>query len=123
MARNTPDDTDYVDFVLFETKVGYCNNFSTSMSVMLRSIGIPIRLVKGFTQGEVNEQIIALMLIMLIIMYVFKNRYYLVILISMTVFKKPFYPIYQLLLKQLQSKVYREPSLSLSQHTNQLCTQ
>lgn len=43
---------DYVDQFLFETKKGYCDNFSTAMAVMLRSIGIPTRWVKGFTQGE-----------------------------------------------------------------------
>lgn len=49
-----PDDNqDYVDQFLFETKVGYCDNFSTSMVVMLRSIGIPARWVKGFAGGEI----------------------------------------------------------------------
>ncbi|WP_144705002.1 DUF4129 domain-containing transglutaminase family protein [Fictibacillus phosphorivorans] len=44
-------DEDYVDQFLFETKKGYCDNFSTSMVVMLRSVGIPARWVKGFTPG------------------------------------------------------------------------
>ena len=43
---------DYVDQFLFETKFGYCDNFSTSMVVMLRSVGIPARWVKGFASGE-----------------------------------------------------------------------
>ncbi|MEH7096058.1 DUF4129 domain-containing transglutaminase family protein [Neobacillus vireti] len=43
---------DYVDQFLFETKRGYCDNFSTSMAVMLRTIGIPTRWVKGYTGGE-----------------------------------------------------------------------
>ncbi|MCM3571286.1 transglutaminase domain-containing protein [Neobacillus mesonae] len=42
---------DYVDQFLFDTKRGYCDNFSTSMAVMLRTIGIPTRWVKGFTGG------------------------------------------------------------------------
>ncbi|RXJ01359.1 DUF4129 domain-containing protein [Anaerobacillus alkaliphilus] len=42
---------DYVDQFLFETKQGYCDNFSTSMVVMLRTLDIPARWVKGFTQG------------------------------------------------------------------------
>lgn len=45
-------DEDYVDQFLFETKRGYCDNFSTSMVVMLRSIDIPARWVKGFAPGE-----------------------------------------------------------------------
>lgn len=43
---------DYVDQFLFETQKGYCDNFSTSMVVMLRSIGIPARWVKGYTEGD-----------------------------------------------------------------------
>ena len=45
-------DEDYVDQFLFETMVGYCNNFSTSMIVLLRSLDIPARWVKGYTEGE-----------------------------------------------------------------------
>ncbi|WML42737.1 transglutaminase-like domain-containing protein [Neobacillus sp. PS3-40] len=43
---------DYVDQFLFETKRGYCDNFSSSMAVMLRTLGIPTRWVKGFNGGE-----------------------------------------------------------------------
>ena len=46
---------DYVDQFLFETKRGYCDNFSTSMAVMLRALGIPTRWVKGYTGGEFLE--------------------------------------------------------------------
>ncbi|WP_059174265.1 transglutaminaseTgpA domain-containing protein [Bacillus sp. FJAT-27445] len=45
---------DYVDQFLFDTKTGYCDNFSTSMTVMLRSLGIPARWVKGYTHGELK---------------------------------------------------------------------
>lgn len=45
-------DQDYVDQFLFESKRGYCDNFSTSMVVMLRSLDIPARWVKGFNEGE-----------------------------------------------------------------------
>ncbi|SFG54898.1 protein of unknown function [Halobacillus alkaliphilus] len=48
-----PDENeDYVNQFLFESQIGYCDNFSTSMVVMLRSEGIPARWVKGFTAGE-----------------------------------------------------------------------
>ena len=46
------EDEDYVDQFLFETKRGYCDNFSTSMVVLLRSLDIPARWVKGFNEGE-----------------------------------------------------------------------
>jgi len=42
---------DYVDQFLFDTMIGYCDNFSTSMTVLLRSVGIPSRWVKGYTGG------------------------------------------------------------------------
>ncbi|WP_107943745.1 transglutaminase TgpA family protein [Metasolibacillus fluoroglycofenilyticus] len=46
------EDQDYVDQFLFETKRGYCDNFSTAMVVMLRAVDIPARWVKGFVGGE-----------------------------------------------------------------------
>jgi hypothetical protein len=48
---------DYVDQFLFDSRVGYCDNFSTSMVVLLRSAGIPARWVKGFTSGEFQGQV------------------------------------------------------------------
>ncbi|CAM3915307.1 transglutaminaseTgpA domain-containing protein [Alkalicoccus chagannorensis] len=51
------DDEDYVDQFLFETQVGYCDNYSTAMAVMLRSLDIPTRWVKGFTSGEEVEEL------------------------------------------------------------------
>ncbi len=45
-------DKDYVDQFLFETMKGYCDNFSTSMVVLLRSLDIPSRWVKGYTEGR-----------------------------------------------------------------------
>ena len=47
---------DFVDQFLFDTKMGYCDHFSTSMVVMLRSIGIPARWVKGFAPGNLGPQ-------------------------------------------------------------------
>lgn len=47
-----PDDgVDFVDHFLFDTKRGYCDHFSTSMVVMLRSLDIPARWVKGYSTG------------------------------------------------------------------------
>ncbi|MBP1992277.1 transglutaminase-like domain-containing protein [Paenibacillus eucommiae] len=43
---------DFVSHFLFVDKSGYCDHFSTAMVVMLRSIGIPARWVKGFAPGE-----------------------------------------------------------------------
>lgn len=52
------EEDDYVDQFLFETKKGYCDNFSTSMVVLLRSIGIPARWVKGYTDGDIIDRTI-----------------------------------------------------------------
>lgn len=49
------EEDDYVDQFLFDTERGYCDNFSTSMVVLLRSQGIPARWVKGFTEGTVQD--------------------------------------------------------------------
>lgn len=44
-----------VDHFLFESHRGHCEFFSTSMAVMLRSIGIPARNVTGFVGGTYNR--------------------------------------------------------------------
>ncbi len=45
-------DEDFADRFLFTDKKGYCDHFSTAMTVMLRSVHIPARWVKGFAPGE-----------------------------------------------------------------------
>ncbi len=45
---------DLVDVFLFKYKGGYPDHFSTTLTIMLRSIGIPSRLVAGFAPGEFN---------------------------------------------------------------------
>ncbi len=42
-----------VDF-LFNGKTGYCEQYASSMAVMLRAIGIPVRVDIGFTDGYVS---------------------------------------------------------------------
>jgi protein-glutamine gamma-glutamyltransferase len=49
--REIPDPL--ADF-LFTRKKGYCEYFSSAMAVMLRTVGIPSRLVTGFQSGEYN---------------------------------------------------------------------
>jgi transglutaminase-like putative cysteine protease len=48
------DKEDLVEAFLFKHKGGYPDHFSTVLTVMLRSIGIPARLVAGFSPGEFN---------------------------------------------------------------------
>ena len=40
---------------LFVRKEGHCEYFASAMAVMLRSIGIPSRVVNGFSGGEFND--------------------------------------------------------------------
>lgn len=40
---------------LFVRKEGHCEYFASAMAVMLRSVGIPSRLVNGFAGGEFND--------------------------------------------------------------------
>ena len=48
------NEQDLVETFLFETEGGYPDHFSTTLAVMLRSIGIPSRVVTGFGPGEFN---------------------------------------------------------------------
>ena len=47
---------DIVDYFLFESKIGRCEQYASAMVVMLRSLGIPSRLVSGYrSSDEVND--------------------------------------------------------------------
>ncbi|TAJ07587.1 MAG: DUF3488 domain-containing protein [Nitrospirae bacterium] len=43
-----------VEEFLFARKTGYCEHYATAMVMMLRTLGIPARLVTGFLPGEWN---------------------------------------------------------------------
>jgi transglutaminase-like putative cysteine protease len=47
-----PRGVDPVDYFLFDTRYGYCEMFATAAALMLRSQGIPTRLVTGYDPGE-----------------------------------------------------------------------
>jgi transglutaminase-like putative cysteine protease len=47
-----PSNRDAVDYFLFDAKTGYCDYFASSMAVMLRSVGVPARVVSGYATGE-----------------------------------------------------------------------
>ena len=49
--RTAPAGVDPIDFFLFTSQEGYCEFFATAMGDMLRSVGIPTRLVNGFGAG------------------------------------------------------------------------
>jgi len=49
-----PPDADAVDYFLFESRAGYCDYFASAMVVLLRTQGIPARLVRGYASGRYN---------------------------------------------------------------------
>lgn len=48
------ENEDLVEAFLFKNQGGYPDQFSTTLTMMLRSIGIPARLVAGFSPGQFN---------------------------------------------------------------------
>jgi hypothetical protein len=51
LAHEVPDPLAYF---LFERRKGHCEYFASAMAVMLRSLGIPSRVVTGFQSGTYN---------------------------------------------------------------------
>lgn len=51
---STPEDDPIASF-LFERRQGHCEYFAATMTVLLRTQGIPARMVNGFQTGEYNE--------------------------------------------------------------------
>jgi transglutaminase-like putative cysteine protease len=49
-----PPGRDGVDYFLFQTRAGYCDYFASAMAVMLRSAGVPARVVSGYATGDVQ---------------------------------------------------------------------
>ena len=47
-----PANRDVVDYFLFDAPGGFCSYYATAMAVMLRSQGVPARVVAGFATGE-----------------------------------------------------------------------
>ena len=50
-----PTEADGVDWFLFDSKTGYSDYYASSMTVMLRSIGVPARMAAGYAPGLLNE--------------------------------------------------------------------
>ncbi|MGD0752077.1 MAG: transglutaminase-like domain-containing protein [Anaerolineales bacterium] len=48
---NPPPGQDSLDWFLFDSKKGFCNYYATAEVILLRSVGIPARMVVGFAQG------------------------------------------------------------------------
>jgi transglutaminase-like putative cysteine protease len=46
-----PSNRDVADYFLFDLQKGYCDYFATTMVVLVRAVGIPARMVTGFSMG------------------------------------------------------------------------
>ena len=51
-----PEAVDPVHYTLFISREGYCNYYASAMAMMLRSQGIPSRVVSGYAQGEYDDK-------------------------------------------------------------------
>ena len=55
VVKPAPAGRDPVDYFLFDLKADFCEYFASSMAVMLREVGVPARVVEGFTAGELDN--------------------------------------------------------------------
>ena len=51
-VESPPAGRDPLAWFLFNTKTGFCNYYATAEVMLLRSLGIPARIVVGFAEGE-----------------------------------------------------------------------
>ena len=52
----TPQGFDPVHYTLFVSQEAYCDYYASAMAVMLRSQGVPARVVSGYAQGSFDEE-------------------------------------------------------------------
>jgi Transglutaminase-like enzymes, putative cysteine proteases len=45
---DVPENRDFVDYFLFDSKQGYCTYYASAMTILVRSLGIPSRYVEGY---------------------------------------------------------------------------
>lgn len=45
---------DSVDSTLFDSKLGFCGHFASAYAMMMRTVGVPARIVTGYLGGEWN---------------------------------------------------------------------
>jgi len=55
VVKTAPPGRDPVDYFLFDLKADFCEYFASSMAVLLREVGVPARVVEGFTAGDLDQ--------------------------------------------------------------------
>ena len=53
-VKAPPPGRDPVDYFLFDLKEDFCEYFASAMTVMLRELGVPARVVEGYTTGALD---------------------------------------------------------------------
>ena len=51
-----PADVEPIHYTLFESQEAYCTYYASAMAMMLRSQGIPTRIVNGYAQGQFDDE-------------------------------------------------------------------
>ena len=57
VVKTAPAGRDPIDYFLFDLKEDFCEYFASSMVVLLRELGVPARLVEGYTTGSFDPTI------------------------------------------------------------------
>jgi hypothetical protein len=52
-----PKDVEAIDWFLFDYQIGFCNYYASAEVIMLRSLGIPARLVAGYASGTFDRDL------------------------------------------------------------------
>jgi len=53
-----PEDVEPIEWMLFDSHLGFCNYYATAEVILLRSLGIPARFSVGYSQGELSLEAI-----------------------------------------------------------------
>ncbi|MER2599972.1 MAG: transglutaminase domain-containing protein [Caldilineales bacterium] len=51
-----PPGVNAVNYFLFESKQGYCDYYASSFAMLARTLGIPARVVAGYSQGDYDQE-------------------------------------------------------------------
>jgi transglutaminase-like putative cysteine protease len=57
VVKTPPGGRDPVDWFLFDLREDFCEYFASAMVIMLRDLGVPARLVEGYTTGQFDPTI------------------------------------------------------------------
>lgn len=56
LTEAPPEGADPLEWVLFDSKKGFCNYYASLEVLMLRAVGVPARMAVGFAEGAFDEE-------------------------------------------------------------------